>query len=140
MLKFHDHLLFCLSFTAFMHCMHEVVKGKKSQILEIDIFDFIFGFSIKKQKIQVQTRPCLEKDLVNPPICLISHFSFQNRICDVAAHRLLSTEDSTKIRISTSCVHMGRKKITILMGNEINNHKIYVHDFYLIEINILIAF
>ena len=35
---------------------------------------------------------------------------------------------------------MGRKKITILIENEINNHQIYVTVFYLIEINILIAY
>ena len=35
---------------------------------------------------------------------------------------------------------MGRKKITILTENEMNNHQIYVPVFYLIEINILIAF
>ena len=35
---------------------------------------------------------------------------------------------------------MGRKKITILIENEINNHQIYVPVFYLIEIDILIAF
>ena len=35
---------------------------------------------------------------------------------------------------------MCRKKITILTENEMNNHQIYVSFFYLIEINILIAF
>ena len=35
---------------------------------------------------------------------------------------------------------MGRKKITILIENEISNHQIYVPVFYLIQINILIAF
>ena len=35
---------------------------------------------------------------------------------------------------------MGRQKITILTENETNNHQIYVPVFYLIEINILIAF
>ena len=45
-----------------------------------------------------------------------------------------------KITISTSCVHMGRDKITILIENKINNHQIYVPVFYLIEINITIAF
>ena len=44
------------------------------------------------------------------------------------------------ISISTSCVHMGCKKIQMLMENEINSHQIYVPVFYLIQINILIAF
>ena len=35
---------------------------------------------------------------------------------------------------------MGPKKITILIENEINNHQIYFPVFYLIEINITIAF
>ena len=35
---------------------------------------------------------------------------------------------------------MGRKKISILIENEINTHQIYVPVFYLIEINILVAF
>ena len=42
--------------------------------------------------------------------------------------------------ILTSYVYMSRKKITILTENEIDNHQIYVPVFYLIEINILIAF
>ena len=35
---------------------------------------------------------------------------------------------------------MGGKKISILIKNEINNHQIYVPVFYLIEIDILVAF
>ena len=35
---------------------------------------------------------------------------------------------------------MGRKKISILIENEINNHQIYVPVFYLIKIYILVAF
>ena len=141
MLKFDDflHAHACCLPTACMQCSVWLRK-KKSQILEIHIFEFIFGISFKKQAIQAQTRPCSDKDFVNPPISWISHFSFQKRICEFAAHRLLSTEDSQKITISSSCVHMVRWKIAILMESEINNHQIYVHVFYLIEINIQIAF
>ena len=35
---------------------------------------------------------------------------------------------------------MGRKELTILIENEINNHQIYIPVFYLIQINILIVF
>ena len=35
---------------------------------------------------------------------------------------------------------MSRKKISILIENEINNHQIYVPVFYLIEFYILVAF
>ena len=35
---------------------------------------------------------------------------------------------------------MGRKKISILIENEINNHQIYVPVFYLIKIYILVVF
>ena len=53
------------------------------------------------------------------------NFSFHMRVCQFAAHRLLATEESKKSPFWTSCVYMGRKKISILIENEINNHQIY---------------
>ena len=143
MLKFHDHLLSSLSSAActrVMHCVVKKKKIKKSKILEIEIFEFIFGISFKKQTIQAQTRPCLEKDFWNPPICLISILAFRIEFARSPRIGCFLPKIAEKSAFLTSCVHMGCLKIPILIENEINSHQIYVPAFYLIQINILIAF
>ena len=75
MMKFHYRLL-CYLPTACMQ-MHGVVKGENKIFKHFlnRYFQVHIRNQLKKKKaIQVQTRPCSDKDFVNPPICLIYHF------------------------------------------------------------------
>ena len=110
--------------------MHTVVKGKKSKILEIHIFEFTFEISFKEETFPPQTRPCVEKVWKNQPICSIWIFNF--RIENASSPSYLP-KIGKKISIFTSCTHMGCKEIEIVMESEINNCQIYVHVFYLLR-------
>ena len=81
-----------------MHAMHckGWLKKRKSKNLEIDIFKFIFGVSFKKIS-NSSTNTTIFRERFSKPTNLFDFtFSFRNQISiwELAAHRLLSTEDS----------------------------------------------
>ena len=140
MMKFHDRLLPVLP----LHSKCTVcVKGKKIKMFQ-NFRNRYFQVHIRNQLQKISNSSpntaYSDKDFVNAPICLIWMLAFKREFTSSRRIGCCLPKKFKKSPFLTSYVYMGRKKITILTENEMNNHQIYVPVFYLIEINILIAF